>query len=255
LLFVTAPKIRVESGAISRHPNAVAKNKIALVTGANKGIGYEIARQLAEKGFHVFIGARNADAGKHAAASIQKNGGSAEFLEIDVSDRTSIENAAKVLSASADHLDVLVNNAAIMEDDGSVTKVKDEVFLRTLTTNTLGPLRVTQAFRSLLEKSGSASVINLSSGLGQLNDMGDSNPTYSISKTALNAVTRQFAAALRDKGITVNSVCPGWVKTDMGGPNAPRTVQQGADTVTWLATEAPRDVTGQFLRDRRQIPW
>jgi NAD(P)-dependent dehydrogenase (short-subunit alcohol dehydrogenase family) len=234
---------------------AVTKDKIALVTGANKGIGYEIARQLAEKGFHVFIGARNAAAGKQAAAAIQKSGGSAEFLEIDVSDRASIEQAAKVVAANASHVDVLVNNAAILEGDDGVTNVKDETLLRTLTTNTLGPLRVTQAFRPLLEKSGRASVINLSSGLGQLSDMGNSHPAYSISKTALNAVTRQFAAALRDKGITVNSVCPGWVKTDMGGPNAPRTVQQGAETVTWLATEAPRDVTGQFLRDRRPIQW
>jgi NAD(P)-dependent dehydrogenase (short-subunit alcohol dehydrogenase family) len=233
----------------------MAKNKIALVTGANKGIGYEIARQLAERGFHVFIGARNADAGKQAAASIQKAGGSAEFLEIDVSDRASVEQAAKVVAASADHLDVLVNNAGIMQDDDFVATVTDETMLRTLSTNTLGPLRVTQAFRPLLEKGRRASVINLSSALGQLSDMEDVHPAYSISKTAVNAVTRQFAAALRRKGIAVNSVCPGWVKTDMGGPNAPRTVQQGADTVTWLATEAPRDLTGQFLRDRRMIPW
>jgi len=233
----------------------VATEKIALVTGANKGIGYEIARQLAAKGFRVLIGARNVEAGKQAAASIQKSGGAAEFVEIDVSNRASIEKAAKAVAGKADHLDVLVNNAAIMEDNGSITEVDDDTLLRTFTTNVLGPLRVTQAFRPLLEKSGHASVMNLSSGLGQLNDMGDSNPAYSISKTALNAVTRQFAAALRGKGVTVNSVCPGWVKTDMGGPNAPRTVQQGADTVTWLATEAPRDLTGQFLRDRRVIPW
>ena len=233
----------------------MATEKIALVTGANKGIGYEIARQLAAKGFRVLIGARNVEAGKQAAASIQKSGDAAEFVEIDVSNRASIEKAAKAVADKADHLDVLVNNAAIMEDNGSITEVDDDTLLRTFTTNVLGPLRVTQAFRPLLEKSGHASVMNLSSGLGQLNDMGDSNPAYSISKTALNAVTRQFAAALRGKGVTVNSVCPGWVKTDMGGPNAPRTVQQGADTVTWLATEAPRDLTGQFLRDRRVIPW
>jgi len=118
-----------------------------------------------------------------------------------------------------------------------------------------GPLLTTQAFLPLLKKSAAASVINMSSGLGQLSDMADTYPAYSISKTSLNAVTRQFAATLRDAKITVNSVCPGWVKTDMGGPNAPRTVQQGADTVTWLATEAPRDLTGQFLRDRNVIPW
>jgi NAD(P)-dependent dehydrogenase (short-subunit alcohol dehydrogenase family) len=233
----------------------VAKNKTALVTGANKGIGYEIARQLAERGFHVFVGARKLPEGKQAAEAIVKGGGSAEFVEIDVSDRVSIGKAAKAVASEVDHLDVLVNNAGIMQDGKGIAEVDDETFLATLTTNTLGPLRVTQAFLPLLLTSGHGTVANLSSGLGQLNEMGDTYPAYSISKTALNAVTRQFAAALREKGITVNSVCPGWVKTDMGGPNAQRTVQQGADTVTWLATDAPRELTGQFLRDRKVIPW
>lgn len=233
----------------------MAKDRIALVTGANKGIGYEIARQLAEKGFHVFVGARKVGEGLQATTTIAKSGGSAEFVEIDVSDRGSIEKAAAAVASKVDHLDVLVNNAGIMQDSKGVMEVDDKTVLTTLTTNTLGPLRVTQAFLPLLLKGARGTVVNLSSGLGQLNDMGDTYPAYSVSKTALNAVTRQFAAALRDKGITVNSVCPGWVKTDMGGPNAQRTVQQGADTVTWLATEAPRDVTGQFLRDRKTIPW
>jgi len=233
----------------------VAKNKIALVTGANKGIGHEIARQLAEKGFHVLIGARKVPEGKRAAEAIAKSDGSAEFVEIDVSDRASIENAAKAVTSKVNHLDVLVNNAGIMRDSKGIAEVDDETFLATLTTNTLGPLRVTQAFLPLVLKSAQGTVVNLSSGLGQLSEMGETYPAYSISKTALNAVTRQFAAALRDKGVTVNSVCPGWVKTDMGGPNAQRTVQQGADTVTWLATGAPRDLTGQFLRDRKVIPW
>jgi NAD(P)-dependent dehydrogenase (short-subunit alcohol dehydrogenase family) len=233
----------------------VTKDNVALVTGANKGIGYEIARQLGERGFRLFVGARNADAGEQAAVSLGKGGASAEFVEIDVSDRVSTQAAAKAVAAKTDHLDVLVNNAGVMEDESSIPEVDDGTLLRTLTTNTLGPLRVTQAFLPLLMKSPRASVVNMSSGLGQLSDMGDTHPAYSISKTALNAITRQFAAALRDKGVTVNSVCPGWVKTDMGGPNAPRTVQQGADTVTWLATEAPRTITGQFLRDRQLIPW
>jgi NAD(P)-dependent dehydrogenase (short-subunit alcohol dehydrogenase family) len=233
----------------------MAKDRIALVTGANKGIGYEIARQFGGKGFHVFVGARNPVAGKEAVATLQQNGVSAEFVEINVNDRASIQQAAKAVAARTDHVDALVNNAAIMEDKAGITEMDDDTFLRTLMTNVLGPIRVTQAFVPLLANASRACVVNLSSGLGQLSDMESTYPAYSISKTAVNAVTRQFAAALRDKGITVNSVCPGWVKTDMGGPNAPRTVQQGADTVTWLATEAPGDLTAQFLRDRKQIPW
>jgi NAD(P)-dependent dehydrogenase (short-subunit alcohol dehydrogenase family) len=233
----------------------MARTRVALVTGANKGIGYEIARQLGEKGYHVLVGARKAEAGKQAVASLQKSGASAEFVEIDVSDGVSIQRAAKAVAAQFDHLDALVNNAAIMEDKDNIAEVSDELLLRTLKTNTFGPLLVTQAFLPLLTKSPAATVVNMSSGLGQLSDMADTYPAYSVSKTSLNAVTRQFAAALRDKGVAVNSVCPGWVKTDMGGANAPRTVQQGADTVTWLATEAPRDLTGQFLRDRKVIPW
>jgi NAD(P)-dependent dehydrogenase (short-subunit alcohol dehydrogenase family) len=233
----------------------MAKDRIALVIGANKGIGYEIARQLGGKGFHVFVGARNPAAGKEAVATLQQGGVLAEFIEINISDRASIQKAAKAVAARTDHVDALVNNAAIMEDKASIIEMDDETFLRTLTTNVLGPIRVTRAFVPLLASGSRACVVNLSSGLGQLSDMESTYPAYSISKTAVNAVTRQFAATLRDKGITVNSVCPGWVKTDMGGPNAPRTVEQGADTVTWLATEAPRDLTGQFLRDRKQIPW
>jgi len=230
-------------------------SSVALVTGANKGIGLEIARQLGQIGFHVLVGARNVDGGRKAASSIVESGASAEFVQIDVSDAASIRQAAKAVETRFDHLDVLVNNAGIMEDEKTIAELDEDVLSRTLRTNTLGPLRVTQAFLPLLERSGRASVINISSGLGQLVDMGDSHPAYSISKTALNAVTRQFAAALRDKGIVVNSVCPGWVKTDMGGANAPRTVEQGADTVVWLATEAPHDLSGQFWRDRRTIPW
>ena len=168
----------------------MAKNKIALVTGANKGIGHEIARQLAGKGFHVFIGARKVAEGKQAAEAIAKSGGSAEFVEIDVSDRASIENAANAVTSKVDHLDVLVNNAGILQDSKGIAEVDDETFLATLTTNALGPLRVTQAFLPLVLKSAHGTVVNLSSGLGQLSEMGKTYPAYSLSKTALNAVTR-----------------------------------------------------------------
>jgi NAD(P)-dependent dehydrogenase (short-subunit alcohol dehydrogenase family) len=181
--------------------------KTALVTGANKGIGHEVARQLLAKGFHVFVGARNRGAGRVAAHAIAKNGGKATFLEIDVANITSVTAAAREFSKIADHA-----------------------------------------------KSKTPRVINVSSGGGQLTGGADGwAPGYCISKTALNGVTSQLAAALPK--FAVNSVCPGWVQTDMGGENATRSVGQGADTIVWLATDAPQNLTGKFLRDRKEIPW
>jgi len=231
--------------------------KIALVTGANKGIGLEIVRQLAKAGFRVFLTARDRQRGEEASKTLQQDSLSVEFLQLDVADETSIDKLAKELPSQIEHLDVLVNNAGIYLDasNASVLEVEPTLILQTLQTNTLGPLRLTQKLIPLLAKSNAGKVINVSSGGGQLTDMSDWAPAYSLSKTALNAVTGMMAAALRDKHIVVNSICPGWVRTDMGGSGASRSVQQGADTVTWLATEAPSDLTGKFLRDRKVIPW
>jgi NAD(P)-dependent dehydrogenase (short-subunit alcohol dehydrogenase family) len=205
--------------------------KIALVTGANKGIGREVARQLTAKGFHVFIGARNPAAGRAAAEAIATNGGKATFLEMDISDNASVDAAAREFSKIADHLDVLVNNAGIIVDgDDAILKISDDIFRKTLETNTLGTLRVTRAFAPLLRKSKTPRVINVSSGCGQLTGGVDGwAPAYCISKTALNGVTSQLAAALPK--FAVNSVCPGWVRTDMGGQSATRSVEEGADTI------------------------
>ena len=226
-----------------------------LVTGANKGIGHEVARQLAAKEFHVFVGARNAKAGRKAAEEIARQGGKATFLEIDVSDNESVANAVREFSKIADRLDVLVNNAGIIVDgDDAILEVSDDLLRKTLETNTLGPLRVTRAFTPLLRKSKAPRVINVSSGGGQLTSGADGwAPAYCISKTALNGVTVQLAAALPK--FAINSVCPGWVQTDMGGKNASRSVQEGADTIVWLAGEAPQELTGKFLRDRKEIAW
>jgi NAD(P)-dependent dehydrogenase (short-subunit alcohol dehydrogenase family) len=240
--------------------------KTALITGANKGIGYEVARQLAAKGFYVFVGARNSKAGRKAAEEIAKKcharsatalqaGGNATFLEIDVADNDSVIKAVREFSNNEAHLDVLVNNAGIVADgDEAILEINDELFRKTLETNTLGALRVTRAFAPLLRKSKAPRVINVSSGSGQLTGGADGwAPAYSISKTALNGVTVQLAAALPK--FAVNAVCPGWVRTDMGGQNASRSVEEGADTIAWLATEAPQELTGKFLRDRKEIPW
>jgi NAD(P)-dependent dehydrogenase (short-subunit alcohol dehydrogenase family) len=229
--------------------------KTALVTGANKGIGREVTRQLAAKGFHVFVGARNRDAGRKAADEIVKDGGKATFLEIDVSDDNSVIAAAREFAKAANRLDVLVNNAGIIVDgDNVILEITDELLRKTLETNTLGALRVTRAFVPLLAKSKAPRVINVSSGGGQLTGGADGwAPAYCISKTALNGVTSQLAIALPK--FAVNSVCPGWVRTDMGGSNATRSVEEGADTIVWLATEASQELTGKFLRDRKEIPW
>jgi NAD(P)-dependent dehydrogenase (short-subunit alcohol dehydrogenase family) len=227
----------------------------ALITGANKGIGYEVARQLAGKGFHVFIGARNAEAGHKAAEKIAKDGDQATFLEIDVADSASVTGAAREFAKVADRLDVLVNNAGIIVDgDDAILEIGDEQLRNTLETNTLGALRVTRAFVPLLRKSKAPRVINVSSSGGQLTGGADGwSPAYCISKTALNGVTTQLATALPK--FAVNSVCPGWVRTDMGGQGASRSVEEGADTIVWLAADAPGKLTGKFLRDRKEIPW
>jgi NAD(P)-dependent dehydrogenase (short-subunit alcohol dehydrogenase family) len=229
--------------------------RAALVTGANKGIGYEVARQLVEKGFQVFVGARSAQAGRKAAAEITKEDGKASFLEIDVADNASVTAAAREFAKAADHLDVLVNNAGIIVDgDDAILEISDELLRKTLETNTLGALRVTRVFVPLLRKSKAPRVINVSSGGGQLTGGADGwSPAYCISKTALNGVTAQLATALPK--FAVNSVCPGWVRTDMGGQGATRSVEEGADTIVWLAADAPQTLTGKFLRDRKEIAW
>jgi NAD(P)-dependent dehydrogenase (short-subunit alcohol dehydrogenase family) len=236
------------------------EQRIALVTGANKGIGFEVVRQLARKGFHVFLGARDEKAGKAAVQKLNKEGekedyGEITVLKIDVSKPDSIRSAAEEFSRKSDRLDTLVNNAGILlDDDKDVLTTTPEIFETTLRTNTLGALLVSQAFVPFLKKSDAPRIVNVSSGGGQLADGADGwAPAYCISKTALNGVTVQLAAALSK--FAVNSVCPGWVRTDMGGSNATRSVLEGAAGVVWLASEAPHSMTAKFFRDRKVIPW
>jgi NAD(P)-dependent dehydrogenase (short-subunit alcohol dehydrogenase family) len=245
----------------------MAKEKrIALVTGANKGIGFEVARQLARKNFHVFLGARKSDAGLAAVLKLNKEGEKEDsgkghsglavtFIEIDISKPDSIRRAAEEFSRKSDRLDTLVNNAGILlDDDKDVLTITPEIFETTLRTNTVGPLLVSQAFVPFLRKSDAPRIVNVSSGGGQLTDGADGwAPAYCISKTALNGVTSQLAAALPK--FAVNSVCPGWVRTDMGGSNATRSILEGAAGVVWLAADAPQNQTSKFWRDRKIIPW
>ena len=230
--------------------------RVVLITGANRGIGFETARQLGAKDFHVVLGMRDSNRGASSAETIRKAGGQVSLLSIDVSDSVSIGAAAKQFASISDHLDVLVNNAGIYPDEGlSILTIARQQLVATFQTNTFGPLIASQAFLPFLRKGKNARIINLSSGYGQLNGLSANVPSYCLSKLTLNGVTIMLAQALQAHGIAVNSMCPGWVRTDMGGAGAPRSVEEGADTAVWLASEAPQEFTGKFFRDRAEIPW
>ena len=223
---------------------------IALVTGSSRGIGFEVARRLAERGATVVVTGRS-DASA-AAASKRIPGSRARAL--DASDSRSIASLAAWLRSEFDRLDVLVNNAAVLLDEGtSILDTDPAVFEATIRTNALGPLLVTQAVAPLLRASAGPRVVNVSSGAGQISSMTTYAPAYSISKAALNAVTVMLAAAL--PYARVNCVDPGWVRTDMGGSEAPRSVVEGAETVVWLASLPVGGPTGGFFKDRKRIPW
>ncbi len=230
-------------------------SKIAVVTGANKGIGFAVAHGLAKAGFHVFVGARDTEKGEAAAQKIRADGYAAQFITIDVADEASIISAAREITAEWEGIDVLVNNAAINLDGGrGILETPLQTFEDTFKTNVWGVLLTTQAFWPLLNHPASGGrVINVSSGLGRLYDMENENPAYSTSKTAVNALTRQFADAGKDK-ISVNCINPGWVKTDIGGQAAQRTPDEGAAIVLKLAT-MDNPPTGQFLQDDGEIGW
>ncbi len=229
------------------------QSKTALVTGGNRGIGYAIAQGLLAKGYQVIITARSLDKAKQAGEKLQ---GNVIPIELDVSSDRSIEEAVENLNNKIPHLDVLINNAGIYPDEGvNILTIDRELLNLTLNTNTFGAIRMVQALLPLLEKSQDARVINVSSSYGEINGLSADVPSYCLSKLALNGATIMLADALESKGIVVNSMCPGWVKTDMGGASAPRTPEQGADTAIWLATEASPDKTGKFWRDRSIISY
>ena len=233
--------------------------KVAVVTGGNRGLGFEASRQLAKKGYQVILTSRDEAKGKAAAQKLQAEGLNVIFHALDVTNDESSQKLAEFLHEQFGKLDVLVNNAAIYIDSqtsgNSVFDAKIDTLRQTMETNVYGVLQVTQALIGLMQKQNYGRIVNVSSGAGQLTDMGSGYPAYRISKAALNALTRIFSNELQGTNILVNSVCPGWVKTDMGGPNAPRTPEQGVDTIVWLATLPDGGATGGFFRDRQSIDW
>ena len=226
---------------------------VALITGSNRGIGREVARQLAARGHRVIVTSRDADAAAKAARDIGRD---AAAHALDTSDPKSIETLAAFVETEIGRLDVLVNNAAILLDEGkSIVDVTAEAFEETWRVNTLGPFLMTKRLAPLLRKSGHGRVVNVSSGAGQLSSMSSYAPSYSTSKAALNAITILFASALHRDRVLVNCADPGWVRTDMGGRTAPRSVAEGADTIVWLATLPDDGPTAGFFHDRKRIDW
>lgn len=236
--------------------NPQFQGKTALVTGGNKGIGFAICKGLLASGFDVILAARSLNKGKEAAEQLHFSGSQVRVVELDVTNDDSISRAVEHLSQEISHLDVLVNNAGIYPDEGvNILTIPRDLLALTMNTNTFSPIRITQAFLALLEKAPTARIINVSSGYGELNGLSADVPSYCLSKLALNGATIMLAEALRPKGIAIYAMCPGWVRTDMGGPSASRSPEQGADTAIWLATEASSNMSGKFFRDRQEISY
>ena len=237
------------------------QSPIAVISGASRGLGFETCRQLGRRGYRVLLTARDHGRGTAAAAELQDEGLKVEFYPLDVTDAESVQALAGRLEREVGRLDVLVNNAGVFLDpmppeDPSASSVfrTDIATLRySMETNAYGPLRLCQALIPLMR--GQGRVVNVSSGMGQLSEMNGCCPGYRFSKAAINVLTRILADELRDTRIKVNSVCPGWVRTDMGGPNADRSVEEGADAIVWLATLPDDGPSGGFFRDRQPIPW
>jgi NAD(P)-dependent dehydrogenase (short-subunit alcohol dehydrogenase family) len=232
------------------------KGKFALVTGGDKGIGFAICQGLLAAGFDVILAARSLEKAKAAKEQLQSANSQVRLVELDVADDQSIDQAAKQLSQEIGHLDVLVNNAGIYPDEGvNILTISRDLLNQTMNTNAFGPIRVSQAFLPLLEKAPEARIINVSSGYGQLSGLSADVPSYCLSKLTLNGATIMLADTLQAKGIAVYAMCPGWVRTDMGGASAPRPPEQGADTAIWLASEASPSSSGKFFRDRKEISY
>jgi len=238
--------------------------KVAVVTGGNRGLGFETCRELAQKNYTVILTCRDSKKGETAAETLRKEKLDVHFCALDLLSQKSIQDLKSYLIREFNRCDVLVNNAGIFPDRSPEDKNEDhvsallvpvETMRKGFETNTLGPYQLMQALVPLMVKNNYGRVVNVSSGMGQLLEMNGQYPAYRVSKTALNALTKIFADELKDKNILVNSICPGWVRTDMGGPNGERTIPEGADTIVWAATLPDGFQTGSFFRDREEIPW
>ncbi|HYZ05199.1 MAG TPA: SDR family oxidoreductase [Rubrobacter sp.] len=227
--------------------------RLALVSGGNRGIGLEVCRQLAERGYAVVMGSRDREKGRVAAEGLEWN---VIPQQLDVADAGSVDCMTAFLEDEFGRLDILVNNAGISNDEGQrgvdadLDRVKES-----LEVNLFGAWRLCEMAIPLMRRNGYGRIVNVSTGLAALEDMGGGSPGYRVSKTALNALTRILASELRGSGILVNAVNPGWVQTDMGGFGATRSVEKGAEALLWAATLPNSGPTGGFFQDRRPVPW
>jgi NAD(P)-dependent dehydrogenase (short-subunit alcohol dehydrogenase family) len=230
--------------------------RIALVTGAHRGLGLETSRQLLAKGLNVVLTGRDDDALGRAAATLSQRDDRVMTVRMDVTDVSSIRSAQQAAKRHFGRVDILVNNAAVLiAEHEDVLSIPSDGYRRTFDTNVFGVVEVCRVFAPEMVRAGYGRIVNVSSGAGQLATMSTYAPAYSMSKTALNAFTRILAHSYRASGVLVNAVDPGWVRTDMGGPSAPRSPREGADTIAWLATLPDDGPSGGFFHDRRPIEW
>ena len=234
--------------------------RLALVTGANRGIGLEIVRQLAGCGVKTVLTARDAGKGLAAATCLRADGLDVVAAQLDVASGDSISNAVYAIEREHGPIDILINNAAILIDepngfDASVLDLRREILRRTFETNLEGPLHLIQAVAPGMRARGYGRIVNISSTAGQMAGMSAGFPAYRMSKAALNALTGIVAGEISEPDVKVNAMCPGWVRTDMGGPGADRSIEEGADTAIWLATLPASGPSGGFFQDRKPIPW
>ncbi|MEK6712186.1 MAG: SDR family oxidoreductase [Nitrospinota bacterium] len=234
----------------------MAADKVAAVTGGNRGIGLAICRGLAAQGVRVVLAARDPEKGERAAAALKEEGLPVRFHPLDAGDPASIEALAAFAGREYGRLDILVNNAAIRNDrEYRAENIPLAVLQAAMAANALGPLLLCQRLAPLLKKSGAGRIVNVSSGMGSLAQMEGGSPAYRVSKVALNAITRLLADDLRGSGVLVNACHPGWVRTEMGGAGASKSPEEGADTPIWLALLPEGGPTGGFFRDRQPMAW